>query len=203
MVAWFAALGVLGCVAIARHPDVLLALIPACGAATAARRARPRAGDLRRRVPRTDRRRGAVRRHGPLRAAARAARVVRDRLARPAAELLRPGRTDAQRGRTGRQSVLRARPGAAAGAAGVARDRRDGHRLAGDDFRRLLRDAPGRAARPAATRHGAPDLGDRARPDLRAGRERASCSSASCCSCSPSAPPRAVLGAMARRWSAR
>ena len=43
-----------------------------------------------------------------------------------------------QRRRADRQSVLRARAAGAAAAAGRARDGRDGHRLAGDDLRRVL-----------------------------------------------------------------
>ena len=71
-----------------------------------------------------------------------------------------------------RQPVLRARARAVpAGAAGRARDGGDDHRVAGHDLRRVLRHAPGRAARPAAARRDPADLGDRARPDLRARRE--------------------------------
>ena len=64
-----------------------------------------------------------------------------------------------------------ASPGLAAGAR-RARDGGERHRLAGDDLRRVFRDAPGRAARSSAARESPPDLGRRARPDLRAGGQR-------------------------------
>ena len=53
-------------------------------------------------VPGRHRRRGAVRRHGPLRQVADPHRVVRRRAPRPAAQLLRPGRAAARRGRWAR-----------------------------------------------------------------------------------------------------
>ena len=74
------------------------------------------------------------------------------RVARAAAQLLRPGRAAARRADDRHQSVLRARHARRAAVPGRARDRGRRHRLAGDDLRRVLGHAPGRAARPAAAR---------------------------------------------------
>ena len=128
---------------------------------------RPRRG-----LPGGHRRRGAVRRHGPLRPAADPPRVVRARAARRccsttsgqgALVLPRPG------GR--RQPVLpRWRPTCAAAAGGAGHDRHR-HRVAGAHLRRVLAHPPGRAARlPAAPAHPA-HLAKRDRAGLRPGRE--------------------------------
>ena len=58
-----------------------------------------------------DRRRGAVRRHGPLRQAPDPARLVRRGVAGAGAQLLRPGRAPARSTVGGRESVLLARAG--------------------------------------------------------------------------------------------
>ena len=87
------------------------------------------------------------------------------------AQLLRPGRAAARASGGRVQSVLPARAGGAAAGADRARDDRDRDRLAGDDLRRVLDHAPGRAARPAAAREDPADLRRRARADLRAGHQ--------------------------------
>ncbi len=75
------------------------------------RRRLPRA---RLRVPRGDRRRGALRGHGPLRQATDPLRVVRARAAGAADQLLRPGRARHRRSQSGRASVLSAGAGVGA-----------------------------------------------------------------------------------------
>ncbi len=100
---------------------------------------------------RRDRRRGAVRRHGPFRQAPDPHRLVRPRAPGAGAQLLRPGRAaDRRPGRRSRtRSISPSRLGALSD--GRARDGGDGDRLAGDDLRRLLDDQAGDPARlPAA-----------------------------------------------------
>ena len=117
------------------------------------------------------RRRGALRRHGPLRQAADPARVVRHGDAGADAQLLRPGRDAARRPEQGRQSVLP--DGAAVGALSAHRpgDVRGGDRLAGADHGGVLGRQAGDPARlPAAPAHPA-HLRQGDRPDLRALRQ--------------------------------
>ena len=133
---------------------------------------RPRTDELldpRRGRARGDRRRGAVRRHGPLRTPADSRGLARVRVARAPALLLRPGRA-APRRSDDQESVLRVGPDR--GCSGRARDlveRGDGDRVAGADLGRVLADAPGAAARLFSARHDQAHVdGDRG-PDLRPG----------------------------------
>ena len=109
MLIWFATLGVLGAIQVVQHPGVLAAVepVPRCALLRAqriARLPRPRLG-----VPRRDRRRSALRGHGPLRCAADPAVVVLLRPPCPAAELLRSGRARAAGSGGGGAPVLPAR----------------------------------------------------------------------------------------------
>src|SRR6185312_9443535 len=93
------------------------------------------------------------------------------RLAVAAAQLFRAGRDDPAASALRRHRVLFA--GAVLGALPLRDpgDLRHHHRIAGGDLGRVLDDAPGRPARPAAA-HGNPShLGHRLRPDLRADDE--------------------------------
>jgi len=115
-----------------------------------------------------DRHRGAVRRHGALRSGADPAGLVQLRAAGAAAELLRSGRAGADEPGHGDQPVLS--PGAAVAA--VPDDRTGhgghGHRLAGGDFRRVLDDPRGDAARLRAAHAGGAYLAGNVRAGLRA-----------------------------------
>ena len=73
MILWFVALAVLGAMEIVQAPQVLAAVNPWYALQVVRRASGPVAGHPRRRVPRGDRRRSAVRRHGPLRPQARCA----------------------------------------------------------------------------------------------------------------------------------
>ena len=100
MLVWFVAIGVLGLRGIMRAPAILAALSPLhalsylihAGPGVSFRRAR-------RRLPRRDRRRSDVCRHGPFRPAAHPPWLVRDRVAGPGAQLFRPGRSASRRPR--------------------------------------------------------------------------------------------------------
>ena len=92
------------------------------------------------------RRRGAVRRHGPLREAADSPRVVQPGAARPVAQLLRSGRAAADRQHRGGTALLPAGAVLGAPAHGGAGDGGRHHRLPGTHLRRLLADPPGRPA---------------------------------------------------------
>ena len=70
-----------------------------------------------------------------------------------------------------REPVLPVLPGLGALSDGRAGDGGDGHRLAGDDFRRLLDDAAGDPARVPAAHVDPAHVGTHHRPDLRAGGE--------------------------------
>ena len=78
-----------------RHPVVLTAVDPRHAFYVLPRARLARLRRARRGVPGRHRRRGALRRHGPLRQAADSRRVVRAGAAGAAAELLRPGRAAA------------------------------------------------------------------------------------------------------------
>ncbi len=91
MVLWFLTLAALGVGWIAQHPMVLAALDPALCHRLPVREPGRRADRARGRVPGGDRRRGAVRGHGPLRPAADPPGLVRARTACARAQLLRPG----------------------------------------------------------------------------------------------------------------
>ncbi len=124
-------------------------------------------------LPRRDRRRGALRRHGPLRRPPDPPRVVRRRAARPRAELLRAGRDHHLGPRRRREPVLP--DGAGARVDGLPgrgpRHDRDRHREPGRHLGRVLAHAAGGSARlPAAPRHPA-DVVARDRADLYPGRQ--------------------------------
>ena len=121
------------------------------------------------RRPVRHRRRGAVRRHGPLRPHADPHRVVRARAARRCCS------TTSGRARccstTRRRSTnpfFALAPDWALIPDGRARDDGDGHRVAGADLRRVLADAPGGAARLLPARHVVHTSAQRRGPDLRA-----------------------------------
>ena len=172
MALWFAILAVAGLAKVIDSPAILRALSP-----TLRRRIlrRPR----RRRVPRArlgraggDRRRGAVRRHGPLRPAADPPRLVLlvfpaltlNYLGQGALILDSPAAID--------NPFFLLLPHWARDPDGAAGDRCDGDRVAGGDLRGVLGHPPGRAARlPAAAADPAHVRGRG--PDLRAGRQRA------------------------------
>ncbi len=138
------------------------------GAVAGARVHRARRG-----VPRHDRRRGALRRHGPLRRAADPARVVRSRAAVARDQLLRTGRAGAARSARRRESVLPPRARFDAAADGRARHRGDRHRFAGDHLRRVLHHPAGLAPGLPAAHPRAAHLGRRTRTDLHPPRELA------------------------------
>jgi hypothetical protein len=167
MVLWFVSIGLLGLRAIIHTPEILTALNRSmrCACCSATRRF---AHDPRRRVPRADGRRGALHRHGPLREKARARRLVPRRLARAAAQLLRARRAPALRADDRNQPVLCARDTRRVAVPDHPRNRGRRHRLAGDDLRRVLGHAPGRAARPPAPGENSSNIRRRAWADLRA-----------------------------------
>ena len=101
-----------------------------------------------------------------------------------------------------RQSVLCAGAAGIVAGAGAAVDGRHCHRLAGHHLGRVLGDARGRAARPAAARARAADLGGGAWTDLRARPRTCSCSSRWCCSWSGSAARARCRPRTAPRWLA-
>ena len=141
MLIWFIVAGVLGVVGIVSEPAILAALSPAAGGhLSLACRAAGLCRD-RRRFPGGDRRRGVLRRHGPLRPVSDPHRLVRRRAARAHPQLFRPGRPAARRAklpRRHRQPVLRACPAMGALSACRSGDRRDRDRLAVDHLRRLF-----------------------------------------------------------------
>ena len=126
--------------------------------------------DARRRLPVGHRRRGALRRHGPLRP--RPIRIAWFALVLPAlrAQLLRPGRAAARRSRRARRTRSSSwRRRWALYPLVVLATMADGHRVAGADLRRVLADAAGDAARLlAALRHRA-HVGAREGADLHPG----------------------------------
>ena len=172
MIVWFVAIGACGVMGIVDNPEILKALSPTYALTFMV-------GPLPHRVllPRRDRavrhrRRGAVRRHGPLRPQGHHVRLARPRAARLHAELLRSGCAGARRRVQGERAVLPAHPGVGADSDGAAGDRGDGHRVAGGDHRGVLGGVAGGSARlPAAAAHRA-HLGVDDRPDLRAVDQR-------------------------------
>ena len=123
------------------------------------RRTRVGVRDARRRFPRGDRRRGALRGHGSLWAAADPDRLVRAGSARAAAQLLRPRRVAARRSGHGGQSVLPAGPGVGAVPDGRARDLGHRDRVTGGHLGRLFAQRAGGPARLPAAAQRAPHLG--------------------------------------------
>ena len=110
MALWFTILGVSGLVHVIDHPGILRALAPTYGLDVPARPRLGRVPGARRRRADRDRRRGAVRRHGPLRALRDPARVVRGRVPGADPQLHGPGRADPREPEGGRQPVLPAVP---------------------------------------------------------------------------------------------
>ena len=115
------------------------------------------------------RRRGALRRHGPLRPQADQPRLVPRRLPGADPQLHGPGIADPRNPERDRQPVLPADPALGPDADGAAGDGGDGDRLAGGHLRRLLGHPPGGPARLPAAADDPPHLGRRDRPGLRAG----------------------------------
>ena len=137
---------------------------------------RPRPRRLRRArlgVPGGHRRRGALRRHGPLRPRADPARLARARLPGPVAELPGPGRARARPAGGAREPVLPPGPGLGAAADGAPRHGRHRDREPGRDHGRLLGDPPGGPARAPAALRGLPHLGRPWRAGLPAAGEPA------------------------------
>ena len=145
---------------------VFAALNPLYGARLSAARRLHRLSGARRRVPVRDRRRGALRRHGPFRRQTDPAGLVLSSSSRPDPQLRRPGGDRARRRADRRQHLLPALPAAAADAADRARDRRHDHRQPVDHHRRLLDDPAGDPARLAAAHAHHADLRGGLRPDL-------------------------------------
>ena len=111
MAVWFTILAVAGLHEVVKEPEILKAISPSY-AVTLHVRARPRRVH-RARLRRAHRhgRRGALRGHGPLRARADPARVVRRRLPRPDPQLHGPGGADPAHAERDREPVLPAVPG--------------------------------------------------------------------------------------------
>ena len=171
MVLWFAALAAAGLSEIVAHPGVVRGLRrPTRCCSWSPTRSRVR-GDGRDRAGH-HRRRGAVRRHGPLRPSPiqRAWFFV----VFPALTLNYLGQARADPAPPG-SAVAPVLPAAAElgpAADGGAGDRGNRDRQPGRDLRRLLAVPAGDAARPAAAADGPPDLRARGRPDLPAGGQR-------------------------------
>ena len=155
------------------------------GGVPAASRRRVRPAPRLRHLPRPGRRdagrhrrRGALCRHGPFRPRAHPPRLAVAGAARAARQLLRPGRAAAGRRHGARESVLPPRARLGALSAGGARHGRHRDRLAGHHLRRLLDGAAGGAAGLQPARAHPAHLGQRVRPDLRAGASTGCCWSA-------------------------
>ena len=146
MVLWFVTIAILGVTWIVRKPVVLSAINPVHAARLLrdARAARLRGAG--RGVSGGHRRRGAVRRHGPLRKAADSSGVVRAGPARPPAQLLRSGRAAADRQHRRGTALFPSGAVLGASAHGGAGDGGRHHRLPGAHLGRLLAHPPGRPA---------------------------------------------------------
>ena len=173
MFVWFLVVGAFGINGIASHPadprgalalvrDRLL-LQPLLDGVLRARRGRPRVHG----------RGGAVRRHGALRPRPDHARLAPARVPRLHAELHGPGRADPGQPEEHLQPVLPPRAGLGAVAARVPGHGRGGDRLTGGGDGRLLRRAPGDAARLPAAAACRAHVREGDRPDLRAGHQLA------------------------------
>ena len=147
MLVWFATLAVLGVLQIVRDPAVLAAVNPMYGgrvlrATTAGTASRARLG-----VPRRDRRRGALRGHGPLRDPADPARSgSRSSCRRCCSTTSDRARCCCANPAAAANPFYLLAPPVGALSAGRAGDGRRRHRVAGGDLRRVLADAAGRAA---------------------------------------------------------
>ncbi len=165
---WFLVMAGLGIRHAGDRPDIFAAFDPALALRFLADpRAGLAAGDGVG-VPGGDRRRGALRRHGPFRP-----RPDPDGLARPGvpgagAQLPRPGQPGAGPARGRRQPVLPDGPGLGPLAAGAARHLRHRDRQPGGDLGRLLADPASDPARPAASARDPAHLRFPGRPDLHA-----------------------------------
>ena len=167
MIVWFLAIGACGVAGIARAPGDPRGAVADLCAELHGRALRDRLLRAGRGRARGHRRRGAVRRHGPLRPPGDHPRLAAAGPAGVRAELPRPGRADPRRPERREQPVLPARPGLGAVADGAAGHRGDGDRLPGGDHRRLLGGVAGRPARLPAEAAGGAHLGVDDRPDLR------------------------------------
>jgi KUP system potassium uptake protein len=131
MLVWFLSIGIAGSLWIVKEPAVLGAVNPIHAVPLPGQQPPQGLPAARLGGPGHHRRRGAVRRHGPLRPGADPHRLVLRGLPRPAAQLLRPGRAALdRRARLGDQPVLPARRGPDAGADGGARHHGGDHRVA-------------------------------------------------------------------------
>ena len=159
MLVWFAVLAVLGIVQIASAPRRARGGEPAARGAFFARNGGHGLLVLGSGGPGGHRRRGALRGHGPLRAQADPARLVRGGLSGAAAQLLRAGRAAARAAPSAAENPFYLlAPAWALLSAGRAGDARHGDRLAGAHLRGVLADAAGGAARLLAARAHRPHL---------------------------------------------
>ena len=134
MIVWFTTIGVLGIRGILMKPEVLKALSPTYAFDFLTSTPRP-ASSRSRRSSRDHRRRGALRRHGPFRAAGDHPRLAAAGLPRARAQLPGTGRpASRQPGRFDQLAVLPARPGLGPMADGLPGDGCDRDRLAGGDL---------------------------------------------------------------------
>ena len=170
---WFVVLAVLGLPRIIDHPDVLLGLSPDLHRGVLRRP--PVHGVHRdgRRGPGDHRRRGALRRHGPLRPPPHPPGLVRRGVPRADHQLPRAGRADPARPGGGGEPLLPARARLGPGPADRPRDRRDRDRVAGGDLGGVLGVAAGGPAGLPPAADGPSHVGQRERADLRAHRELA------------------------------
>ena len=166
---WFAVLAVSGLGQIIGDPEILKALSPSYGLEFFGEHFGDRLHRARGDRPRRHRRRGAVRRHGPLRPAADPPRLVPLRLPGADPQLPGPGIADPAVSESDRQPVLPPAAALVADPDGRAGDDGDRDRLAGGDLGRLLGHPPGGAARLPAPGADPPHLARGGRPGLRAG----------------------------------
>ena len=124
-------------------------------------------------VPRGDRSRGALRRHGPFRPGADPLGLVGGGVSGARAQLPRPGQPRPRTSRSSRKLLLPARPGLGPARARSACNGGHRHRKPSGDYRRLFSDPAGRPARPSASFRNPAHVGRDARPDLYAEGQRA------------------------------
>ena len=166
MLVWFTLIGALGLVQIARAPGVLEALDPAPRGVVLPGEPGQGLPHPRLRGAGHHRRRGALRRHGPLRQGPHPAHLARARLPGARPELLRAGGAPPRPPGVGGQPVLRHRAPAAALSRGRRRHLGCGGGLAGARLRRLLAHPAGGAARLLPARDHRAHLGADRGPDL-------------------------------------
>ena len=107
MICWFALIGGLGLVEVVKEPSVVKALLPTYAVPDPDRQRHPRVPAARLDHPRGDRRRGALRRHGPLRRPAHPAGMAVAGQAGAGAGLPRPGGDRDQQPGGGREPPVR------------------------------------------------------------------------------------------------